>query len=170
MSFGTGVVVTAAPTFALYEVMEAKGLPDVAEWWLIMQARLSCDGAGSVRDGRALADWLRRVDELRGSVKLVGAQVQPGRMGGISDVVGIALGSGGAVTVLIRSVFVWLGQRAQGTRVLLDIEKGDGRRLHLELTGADDSGAVIDRVVAALGDDSAVEGAVSRAPRVDEVG
>ncbi|MGW3960170.1 effector-associated constant component EACC1 [Amycolatopsis sp. NPDC005003] len=131
-----------------------------------MQARLSCDGTGSVREAQALADWLKRVDELRGSVKLVGAQVQPGRMGGISDVVGIALGGGGAVTVLIRSVFAWLGQRAQGTRVLLDIEKGDGRKVHLELTGADDSGALIDRVVAVLSNDSAA----GRAPHVEEAG
>lgn len=135
-----------------------------------MQARLTCEGAGSVRDARALADWLRRVDELRGGVKLVGAQVQPGRLGGISDVVGIALGGGGAVTVLIRSVFAWLGQRAQGTRVLLDIEKGVGRKVHLELSGADDSAAVIARVVAALDDGSAAEGAGGRAPRVEEAG
>lgn len=31
-----------------------------------MQIRLSCDGDSLTRDARALADWLRRVDELSG--------------------------------------------------------------------------------------------------------
>lgn len=82
----------------------------------------------------------------------MGAPTQPGNMGGISDVVGIALGSGGAATVLIRSVFLWLSQRPRGTRLLLDIEKGDGRKVHLELSAADDGGDVIGQVLAALGE------------------
>ncbi|MFI9453530.1 hypothetical protein [Amycolatopsis sp. NPDC052450] len=115
-----------------------------------MRARISC--GGSDRGARSLMDWLRRVEELRGRVDLVAAPVPPGRMGGISDVVGIALSGGGAATVLIRSVFTWLRQRPRGTHLLVDLEETDGRKVHLELSSADNCDEAIRKVLTVLED------------------
>ncbi len=54
--------------------------------------------------------------------------------------------------MLIRSVFTWLGQRPRGTRLVVDLEDGGGRKVHLELTSADNCDEAISKVLTVLED------------------
>jgi hypothetical protein len=73
-----------------------------------------------------LQDWLRREPELRGRVRHPPAPVSAGEMGGLSDTLVVALGSGGAISVLLGSVQVWLQRRRD---VSVEVCDGDGRRV-----------------------------------------
>ncbi|GAA2165045.1 effector-associated constant component EACC1 [Actinomadura napierensis] len=67
---------------------------------------------------QSLFDWLRREDEFRGRLLLEpsGGGVG-GEMGGLLDVLTIALGSGGAGAVLARSLSTWLTNRHANVKV-----------------------------------------------------
>jgi len=82
---------------------------------------------------RSLLDWLRQEDDLRGRVHLTPVVAQPGHMGGISDSLSVALGSGGALTVLATSISVWLKHRRSDLTVEITVgertAKIDGKRV-----------------------------------------
>ncbi|GAA3052862.1 effector-associated constant component EACC1 [Actinokineospora globicatena] len=80
---------------------------------------------GADDDLRELANWLRDEDELRGRVRLRNAPVREGDMGVGIDALTIALGSGGAGTVLIRSVLTYLTTRRKAVVVDLELKDGD---------------------------------------------
>jgi Effector Associated Constant Component 1 len=104
--------------------------------------------AASVTELRYLVTWLGREDALRGRVRLAGAPGQPGDMGGgVIDAVAVAVSSGGAATVLVRSLFAWLGQRQQGLRASMTIQDQCGRQVRLEVSGLQDADAVIGQVL-----------------------
>lgn len=74
------------------------------------ELRLRIAGEDAEQHLRALYGWLRREDELRGQVELRNRPIVPGQMGGVLDVLAVALGSGGAGAVLARSLSTWLTQ------------------------------------------------------------
>jgi hypothetical protein len=84
-------------------------------------------------EARSLLDWLRQEDDFRGRVRLSPVAPKPGHMGGISDTLTVALGSGGAVTVLAMSISVWLKHRRSDLTVEVSIGdrtvKIDGKRV-----------------------------------------
>ncbi|MEV6340283.1 hypothetical protein AB0M12_36845 [Nocardia vinacea] len=85
---------------------------------LIMQARLEVLGGRDPHEEfMSLRDWLGREPQFRGGVRAAERVVKPGEMGTLEDVLIVALGSGGAATVLARSVSVWLQQRRSGLSV-----------------------------------------------------
>lgn len=81
---------------------------------------------------QSLIDWLRREDELRGRLRLEpsGSGVA-GEMGGLLDVLTIALGSGGAGAVLVRSLSTWLTHRHANVKVT--VEEPDGRSIEFDV-------------------------------------
>jgi hypothetical protein len=88
----------------------------------------------SAEDGdvlRSLLDWLRHEDTLRGGVRMAQTSVRPGEMGGVLDVLVVALGSGGAGAVLATSVSTWLSQPRRAD-VTLTVTAEDGRRIELD--------------------------------------
>lgn len=101
-----------------------------------------------VADGaRSLAQWLRSEDALRGRVRLANCATQPSDMGGILDAVTIAIGSGGAATVFVQSLFAWLGQRKNNMSVRLQLISPNGQEMTLHLTSVHEPDAVIDKVL-----------------------
>ncbi|WP_204042924.1 effector-associated constant component EACC1 [Acrocarpospora phusangensis] len=72
---------------------------------LIITAQDSADG---VRD---LYAWLREEPELRGLVRVVDAEIQPGALGAGTDGLQVLLGAGGAVATLATVVVAWLRTR-----------------------------------------------------------
>lgn len=102
---------------------------------------------------RSLADWLSATAELRGHISLFERVTESEHMGGILEAVTIAVSSGGAATVLIRSLFTWLTQRQRGATLRLDLTKPDGQETHLEIDGIQDPDGVIDKVLKFLDDD-----------------
>lgn len=88
----------------------------------------------SAEDGdalRSLLDWLRHEDAFRGRVHVAHAPVRPGQMGGMLDVLVVALGSGGVGAALATSLSTWL-RRPRGTDVKLTLTADDGRKLELD--------------------------------------
>jgi membrane-associated two-gene conflict system component 1 (EACC1) len=82
---------------------------------------------------RSLFDWLSREDALDGTLQWAPADVRPGDMGAVTDVLLVALGSGSAGAVLARSVSVWLTTRRADVKVKISTARGvvemDARRV-----------------------------------------
>ena len=110
-----------------------------------MQAKVRVLGSRDAEgDFRSLRDWLAREPELRGGVRTEEKPVRPGELGALEDVLMVALGSGGAATVLARSVSVWLQQRRSELSVEITAPNGT----HVEITGA---GPASDQIAKSLG-------------------
>lgn len=76
-----------------------------------MQAYIRLTGETARAELTALAEWLSREDEFRGRSTIEPSGARPGDMGGISEVVIVALGAQGAGTVLAASLSVWIRHR-----------------------------------------------------------
>lgn len=80
---------------------------------------------------QSLVDWLRNEDELRGRLRLEPSSGGTGgEMGGLLDVLTIAMGSGGAGAVLARSLSTWLTHRHADVKVT--VRGPDGRSVEVE--------------------------------------
>lgn len=101
----------------------------------------------SVRDApdgaRDLAKWLRDEDDFRSSVRLDDAPISTGEMGGIADSLTVAIGSGGAVAVLVQSLFTWLQARDRSRHTTLTLKTGDGKEAAVDIPSAADPEAVL---------------------------
>ena len=93
------------------------------------------DGTDELAELESLSTWLIGVAALRGAVRLRSPR-HAGEMGGVADVLVVALGSGGAITALAASLGTWLVTRrshltikvtnADGTSVELDVKQAKG--------------------------------------------
>jgi hypothetical protein len=102
-----------------------------------MQARIRVDQPDELR---SLHQWLQQEDELRGQVALENAPPAPGEMGTLADAIVVAVGSGGAITVLANSITVWLRQRKSAVTVKLT---ENGRTVEVTVDRAADAEAII---------------------------
>ncbi|CAM3503848.1 hypothetical protein KIPE111705_11540 [Kibdelosporangium persicum] len=117
-------------------------------------ASISVDGTED--DLRALANWLRDEDDLRGRVKLSSLPIEEGHMGPVLDAIVVVLTSTTA-TALIRAVRDWAIARGNAKKVTLKLTVGDGRKLELTCGSADEAEAAIDaarRFLSGSGDQS----------------
>jgi hypothetical protein len=73
---------------------------------------------------RRLAAWLDGEDELRGTVRLVSDPPPAGQLGGVVDVIVMALGPGAAAAVLIEGVRAWL--RSTTSDLTVRVRRPDG--------------------------------------------
>lgn len=90
---------------------------------------------------RTLRAWLGHNDAFRGQTELRRRPIAEGDMGGGLDVLVVALGSGGAATLLVQSVSTWLNQRRSD--VTVTIRATDGREVSISVTRASDPLAVM---------------------------
>ncbi|MFL6122794.1 effector-associated constant component EACC1 [Actinophytocola sp.] len=90
---------------------------------------------GDHDDLLSLHAWLTAEDALRGSVLVERARPRDHQTGTITDVLVIALGAGGAVTALARSVAVWLRHHAG---VTIEVRDSHGPMVELAANGAAD--------------------------------
>ncbi len=103
---------------------------------------------------RSLLDWLRHEDTLRSRVRTARTPVRPGEMGGVLDVLEVALGSGGAGAALAASVSSWLSQPRR-TDVTLTVTAEDGRRIELDARRVRDPAVLLREVERLLRTESA---------------
>lgn len=82
---------------------------------------------------RSLADWLNSEADLRGRVQAVRPVPEAGKMGALTELLTIALGSGGAGAVLIQSMCAWLNRRPE---VSISLKGADGRELQFSAKSA----------------------------------
>ena len=105
-----------------------------------MEVRISCVGGDRAADVESLSDWLRGEPELAGRLRVAGPMPGEGELGALADVLVVAVGSGGALSVLATSLKAWLAQprrsdvrirvqRDGGETVEIDASRVDGERV-----------------------------------------
>lgn len=97
---------------------------------------------------RSLADWLNREEALRGRVKAVRRVPGTGKMGAAVELLTVALGSGGAGAVLVRSISAWLTQRR--SEVSVSLKDADGREFTFSSKSAKQDPSEVFREASAL--------------------
>jgi hypothetical protein len=95
----------------------------------------------------SLRSWLSLEEELRGRITDELAPPRPETMGLASDTLVVALGGGGALSILAHSLSVWLQHRRSDVTVEIDFP--DGRSVKAAVLRTSDSLAVIEKVLAA---------------------
>jgi hypothetical protein len=80
---------------------------------------------GDLAELESLDDWLRGEPELAGRVKAAGSPPTRGHLGALTEVLTVALGSGGAITVLAASLKGWLSLPRRSD-VTIKIDRKDG--------------------------------------------
>lgn len=110
------------------------------------ELRLRITGEDAASRLRSLHRWLGHEDELRGRVELRNRPIAPGEMGGVVDVLTVAIGSSGAGAVLIRSlarsVSTWLTQSRADVSVTVTTD-GQTREVKVDVRRARDPEAVL---------------------------
>ncbi|MDT0267257.1 hypothetical protein RM844_13275 [Streptomyces sp. DSM 44915] len=104
-------------------------------------------GEDGARELASLRRWLAAEAGLRGAVDVERRPVGTGEMGALADTLTVALGAGGAVTVLAGSLSGWLRQRRSDVRI--DITASDGRHVSVTAQRVRDAPALIETVLAA---------------------
>ncbi|MEH1163763.1 hypothetical protein V6V47_00085 [Micromonospora sp. CPCC 205539] len=101
---------------------------------------------------RSLASWLRAEDRLRGKVTAAAAPdatPEPDQMtAGVTDVLLVAVGSGGAVMVLVQAIAGWLAHRREDVTVRLT--HPGGWSAELDIRRARDMDQVVALIEAAV--------------------
>lgn len=78
-----------------------------------------------------LQDWLRQEPALRGKVKAVDGVPKPGELGIVTDLLSVALGSGGAITVLAASLKAFFAQPRRSD-LKVTIRTADGGTVEID--------------------------------------
>lgn len=89
-----------------------------------MLARIRIDGDDAASEGEQLWGWLRHERGLTGRVERVPRAPGPTDLGGVLDMLTVALGSGGAAAVLAQSLSVWFKTRRPNVTVTVTTEAG----------------------------------------------
>ncbi|AUY49155.1 hypothetical protein C2142_09635 [Streptomyces sp. CB01881] len=87
-------------------------------------------GERTAEEAESLADWLRGEPGLAG-VRLTGAVPAPGELGSVSDLVTVAVGAGGAVSVLAASLRTWFAQPKRSD-IRLKIRRPGGEAVEID--------------------------------------
>jgi hypothetical protein len=81
-----------------------------------MEARISLVG-GTSEQLADLREWLNTEDLLRGRVRAVSRPIGATELGPVTDLLTVALGAGGAGTVLVSSLKTWLQTRRTTAKI-----------------------------------------------------
>jgi hypothetical protein len=112
-----------------------------------MQAYIRLTGDSAPAELTGLADWLSREDEFRGRAAVERPDIRPGHMGGITEVVVVALGAQGVGTALAASLSVWIRHRRPSAEI--EVTGPDGASVKISLRNAPEADveAVLRRVL-----------------------
>ena len=92
----------------------------------------------------SLYAWLGEERELRGRVRIIGSAIGEEQLGSLPDVVSVALGAGGAGTVLASSLITWLQTRRSSAKITVE---RDGRSVTLEIETLHDVRPLLEQVL-----------------------
>lgn len=92
---------------------------------------ISFEGSDRVEDLEALVAWFGEEPELRGLIKPAAAVPDAGELGALPDALLAAVGAGGAVSVLARSLKAFFSQ-PRGAKVRLTVTRIDGTRVEVD--------------------------------------
>lgn len=110
-----------------------------------MEIRISM-ADGALTELESLNDWLGGERELAGRVKLASAEPREGELGALSESLVVAVGSGGAISVLAASLKAWL-TLPRRSDVRIKIQQADGSSVEIDAKrvagGQADIGSII---------------------------
>lgn len=114
-----------------------------------MELTLSVSGPDQIQEFASLEEWLVEDPDLRlCRITREVPEPRPGEMGGISDVLMVALGSGGAGAALATSLSIWLRTRVDRVSVRLKTDKG---QIVIQATGTDDVADQVRKIIGSSG-------------------
>ncbi|WP_432986315.1 effector-associated constant component EACC1 [Dactylosporangium sp. CA-233914] len=102
-----------------------------------MNVELVVSGVDDVGDVGELHEWLRKERALAGLVRRVPQPIEDGHLGGVADILVVALGAGGAGAVLAQSLLTWLRSRRADVSVTVSTEVGVVKVAATNLASAD---------------------------------
>ena len=102
-----------------------------------MEVRISCVGRDRAVGVESLSDWFRGEPELAGRLRVAGPMPGEGELGALADVLIVAVGSGGALSVLATSLKAWLA-RPRGSDVRIRVQRDGGQTVEIDASRVDD--------------------------------
>jgi len=109
---------------------------------------LSVESGDPGRDLEDLAEWLSAEPELRGLIRDGDARPGDGRLGPVTDFLVAAVGSGGAISVLVTALQSYLASRSGGLTITLT---GPDGTITIDARRSQDTSAIIVAARAAVG-------------------
>ncbi|MFD6451360.1 hypothetical protein ACFWF3_11295 [Nocardia sp. NPDC060220] len=88
------------------------------------QSEFTLHTSGGADDLFDLHEWFNDDRALRGRVTLVDSPIRDGEMGGLAEVLVVAVGTGGTLTALASSLSTWFTVRQSDIK--LTFTRGDG--------------------------------------------
>jgi Effector Associated Constant Component 1 len=84
-----------------------------------MDAQIRIAG-GDHEDLASLHEWLQSESEFRGRVRIIPATINENDLGAVMELLTVALGSGGAGTILASSLKTWLRMRQTTAKITVE--------------------------------------------------
>lgn len=106
---------------------------------------------GSPPEAFALKTWFDDLPELRGRSTVEVGPIQVGDLGGVSDVLVVALGSGGAVSVVAGALVRWFTVRRRSHPLKLTVTSGK-KKVSIEVDQTTGSADLITQILRAIDD------------------
>jgi len=116
-----------------------------------MDASIRLEG-GSPEDIIDLTDWLGGENELRGRCHITPAPIGASELGSVSEVLTVALGSGGAGSVLASSLITWIRTRKTKAKIIIETEEGS---ISLDIETVRDIAPLLEQTLRMSGDNRA---------------
>jgi Effector Associated Constant Component 1 len=101
-----------------------------------VEVRISCVGGDRAVGIESLSDWLRGEPELAGRLRVAGPMPGEGELGALADVLVVAVGSGGTLSVLATSLKAWLAQ-PHGQHVRIRLRRDGGETVEIDANRID---------------------------------
>lgn len=110
-----------------------------------MDAQIQVVG-GTSGELAALGEWLRGEGELRSRVRTVRRPISSTELGSVPELLSVALGAGGAGTVLVSSLKTWLATRR--TAVKVTVKVGD-RSVTMDIQTVGEVAPILEQILKA---------------------
>jgi len=95
-------------------------------------------------DSAALYEWLQSEPEFRGRVRAIPATIKENDLGPVIELLTVALGSGGAGTILASSLKTWL--RTRQTTAKITVESA-GRSITLDVQTVGEVSQLLEQIL-----------------------
>ena len=92
----------------------------------------------------ALSDWLGAENELRGRIRMLNSPINETELGAIPELLDVALGAGGAGTVLASSLITWLKTRKTTAKITVECA---GRLVTLDIGTVNDVTPLLEQIL-----------------------
>jgi hypothetical protein len=125
------------PQWGLDRARREPGRYRTCEGDVVDDVQIKVAGDDVVGELTALLDWLRAERDLQGFVRRQLGVPGPEDLGGVLDVVTVAVGSGGVAVVLAQSLATWIKNRRPAVKFTITAQ--DGRTLELETSDSADA-------------------------------